>query len=140
VGAESTLHADARVESLADVRAFVEQACRQARMDSASCFDLKLAVDEACANIIAHGYRGRTGGSIRIACASDEDSVRVTIVDRGRPFAPADLPPADVTSDWKERPLGGLGWHLIRQSVDEIDYEPDPAGGNRLTLIKRSRK
>jgi len=134
------LHLDARAESPAAGRAFVEQACRRAGVDAASCFDLKLAVDEACANIIAHGYRGRSGGSIRIACASDEDSVRVTIVDRGRAFAPADLPAADVTSDWKERPLGGLGWHLIRQSVDEIDYEPDPAGGNRLTLVKRSRK
>ncbi len=138
--AETTLRVDARVESLAAVRAFVEEACRRAGADPTSCFDLKLAVDEACANIIAHGYRGRTGGSIRIACATDEDSVRVTIVDRGRAFAPAELPAADVTSDWEERPLGGLGWHLIRQSVDEIDYEPDPAGGNRLTLTKRSRK
>jgi anti-sigma regulatory factor (Ser/Thr protein kinase) len=138
--AEATLNVDARVESLAAVRAFVERACKLAGVDAASCFDLKLAVDEACANIIAHGYQGRTGGSIRIACASDEGSVRVTIVDRGRSFAPAELPEADVTSDWKQRPLGGLGWHLIRQSVDEIDYEPDPAGGNRLTLVKRSRK
>jgi anti-sigma regulatory factor (Ser/Thr protein kinase) len=140
VQAEAMLQVDARVESLAAVRAFVERACRLAGVDSSACFDLKLAVDEACANIIAHGYRGRSGGSIRIACASDEGSVRVTILDRGRPFAPAELPAADVTSDWKERPLGGLGWHLIRQSVDEIDYEPDPAGGNRLTLVKRSRK
>src|SRR5262245_9118814 len=138
--AEATLNVDARVESLAAVRAFVERACRLTGLDSGSCFDLKLAVDEACANIIDHGYKGRAGGSIRIGCASDENSVRVTIVDWGRAFAPAELPAADVTSDWKERPIGGLGWHLIQQSVDEIDYEPDPAGGNRLTLVKRSRK
>ena len=139
MASETTLHVDAKVESLAAVRAFVEQACRKAGTDPASCFDLKLAVDEACANIIAHGYKGRTGGSIRIVCAAAEGSVRVTIVDRGRSFAPAELPPADVTSGWEKRPIGGLGWHLIRQSVDEIDYEPDPAGGNRLTLVKRSR-
>ena len=138
--AEKTLRVDARVESLASVRAFVEDACRRAGADAASCFDLKLAVDEACANIIAHGYAGRPGGSIRIACAADDAAVRVTIVDRGRAFSPSELPEADVSSGWKERPLGGLGWHLIRQSVDEIDYAPDPAAGNRLTLTKRNRK
>lgn len=129
---------EARVENLAAVRAFVEEACRRAGADAATCFDLKLAVDEACANIIEHGYAGRPPGSIALACESDGDGVRVTIVDSGRAFAPSELPPADVASDWETRRVGGLGWHLIRKSVDAIDYGPDPAGGNRLTLLKRS--
>src|SRR5678815_2568903 len=112
----------AKVESLAAVRAFVEEACRRAGTDSTFAFDLKLAVDEACSNIIEHGYAGRPGGSIRLACETDEDAVRVTIVDHGRAFSPSELPAPDVTSEWEERPVGGLGWHLIRQSVDEIDY------------------
>jgi serine/threonine-protein kinase RsbW len=129
----------AKVESLAAVRAFVEEACRRAGTDSAFTFDLKLAVDEACTNIIEHGYAGRPGGSIRLACETGDDTVRITIVDHGRAFSPSELPAADVSSGWERRPVGGLGWHLIRQSVDEIDYVPDPAGGNRLTLVKRSR-
>jgi anti-sigma regulatory factor (Ser/Thr protein kinase) len=130
---------EAKVESLASVRAFVENACRRAGADARSCFDLKLAVDEACTNIIEHGYAGRPGGTIAVACEPTEDGLRVTIVDFGRGFAPSAVPAADVVSDWKERPLGGLGWHLIRSSVDEVDYVPDPASGNRLTLVKRSR-
>jgi serine/threonine-protein kinase RsbW len=129
---------EARVENLAAVRAFVEEACRRAGADAATCSELKLAVDEACANIIEHGYAGRPPGSIALACESVGDGVRVTIVDSGRAFAPSELPPADVTSDWETRRVGGLGWHLIRNSVDAIDYRPDPAGGNRLTLLKRS--
>ena len=129
---------EARVESLAAVRTLVEEACRRAGVVATSCFDLKLAVDEACSNIIDHGYAGRPGGSIRIFSESGEGAVRVTIVDYGRAFAPSDLPAADVSSEWSERRLGGLGWHFIRNSVDEIDYEPDPARGNRLTLVKRS--
>jgi serine/threonine-protein kinase RsbW len=129
----------ARLESLETVRAFVDEACRRAGADSAFCFDLKLAVDEACTNVIEHGYGGRPGGSIRIVCEAGNGEVRVTIVDHGRAFSPSELPPADTTSDWQQRPVGGLGWFLIRESVDEIDYEPDPAGGNRLTLVKRSR-
>jgi anti-sigma regulatory factor (Ser/Thr protein kinase) len=65
--------------------------------------------------------------------------MRVVIRDRGAAFDPGSVPAADVTSGWEDRPVGGLGWHLIRQSVDEIDYEREPSGGNRLTLVKRCR-
>jgi serine/threonine-protein kinase RsbW len=135
--AETTV--EARVESLAAVRVFVEDACRRAGADASACFDLKLAVDEACTNIIEHGYAGRPAGPIALSCEANGESVRVTIVDFGRAFAPSELPAPDVTSGWQERPVGGVGWHLIRKSVDAIDYVPDPAGGNRLTLVKRSR-
>lgn len=130
----------ARLESLETVRAFVEEACRRAGADASACFDLKLAVDEACTNIIEHGYAGRPGETIALACEIDGDGVRVTIVDRGRSFRPSELPPPDLSADWEERHIGGLGWHFIRKSVDEIDYGPDPSGGNRLTLVKRSHR
>lgn len=130
----------AHVESLAAIRAFVEEACRRAGAGASACFDLKLAVDEACTNIIEHGYAGRTDGSIALECEADGQSVRVAIVDRGRPFDPEQLPAPDLTAGWRERAVGGLGWHLIRSSVDEIDYGPNPGGGNRLTLVKRSHR
>jgi anti-sigma regulatory factor (Ser/Thr protein kinase) len=133
-----SLTVEARLDQLAGIRRFVEAACRSASLESSACFDLKLAVDEACTNIIEHGYDER-GGSISISCSADGDALRVTILDRGRAFDPADLPAADVTSAGEDRPIGGLGWHLIRRSVDEIDYGRDPSGGNRLTLVKRSR-
>jgi anti-sigma regulatory factor (Ser/Thr protein kinase) len=130
----------ARLESLEAVRVFVEEACRQAGADASACFGLKLAVDEACTNIIEHGYAGRPGETIALVCETDGDGLRVTIVDRGRAFRPSEVPPPDLSSSWDERRVGGLGWHFIRQSVDEIDYGPDPAGGNRLTLVKRSHR
>ncbi len=74
---------EARVESLAAVRAFVEEACRRAGAEASACFDLKLAVDEACTNIIEHGYAGQPAGSIALACEADGDGLRVTIVDSG---------------------------------------------------------
>ena len=129
----------ARVESLAAARAFIERACAEARADAEAACALKLAVDEACANIIEHGYAGRPGGSIAISCEDVDGALRVTIVDGGRAFSPEALPPPDTTSSWRERPIGGLGWHFLRSSVDVVDYAPDPAGGNRLTLVKRLR-
>lgn len=129
---------DARLDQLAEIRRFVEDACRKAGADPAACSGLKLAVDEACTNIVEHGYRG-AGGAIAVSFDSDGELVRVVICDRGAHFDPASVPAADLTSGLEERPIGGLGWHLIRESVDEIDYEREPSGGNRLTLVKRSR-
>lgn len=127
----------ARLESLAAARAFVRRAAAAARAGAEAVAALQLAVDEACNNIIEHGYAGRGDGTIDLSCEADAGSLRVTIVDHGRAFSPETIAPADTTSGWRERPLGGLGWHLIRSSVDDVDYRPDPAHGNRLTLVKR---
>ena len=137
--ARSGISVAARLESLAAIRAFVEEACRRAGAAPSDAFDLKLAVDEACTNVIEHGYRGRLDGTIALECEAGADAIRVTIVDRGRPFAPGEVAEPDLEADWQSRRIGGLGWHLIRKSVDEIHYAPDASGGNRLTLVKRSR-
>jgi anti-sigma regulatory factor (Ser/Thr protein kinase) len=64
--------------------------------------------------------------------------VRVTIVNFGRAFDPAAVSAPNLSVGWEDRVLGGLGWHLIRRSVDEVDYGPKPGGGKRLILVKRS--
>ncbi len=133
----SEISFSARVENLALARVFVERVGREAGADRSAVVALQLAVDEACNNVIEHGYAGRTDGVLAIECEADAESVRVTIVDHGRAFSPESIAPADTTSDWRERPIGGLGWHLIRRSVDDVDYRPDPSRGNRLTLVKR---
>jgi serine/threonine-protein kinase RsbW len=61
----------------------------------------------------------------------------VTIVDLARPFSPSQIPPPDLTSPWEERQVGGLGWHLIQEMMDEVTYHPNQQAGNRLTLRKR---
>ncbi len=66
---------------------------------------------------------------------ADADSVRVAITDTGRPFNPLEYPPPDLDKG-ADRPIGGLGIHLMRSSVDEVHYRPDPAG-NRLELVKK---
>ena len=127
------------LENLSVFRDFVESECGRAGADAAACSSLKLAVDEACTNIIVHGYAGGAPGSIRLEFEDDGERLRVTITDHGRAFSPETLPKVDPAADWPERPLGGLGWHLIRQSIDAFEYRPGEESGNRLTLVKRKR-
>ena len=95
-----------------------------------------LAVDVACTNIVEHGYAGREPGPIGISFDAEAGRIIVAITDRGRAFDPKDAPVPDLHSGWRERRVGGLGWHLVQQFVDEIHYDPDAGNGNRLTLVK----
>ena len=70
-----------------------------------------------------------------VAFECDGDRMTVIIRDDGRAFDPQSIAPPNLESRLDEREPGGLGWHLIRASVDEFRYESDSAG-NRLTLVR----
>jgi serine/threonine-protein kinase RsbW len=98
---------------------------------------LKLVVEEAVTNVVHHGYAGREPGDLTLGAELDGETVEVTLEDRGHAFDPADAPAADVVSELDARRVGGLGWHLIKELSERVDYAAgDPATGrpNRLTL------
>ena len=96
-----------------------------------------LAVDEALANVIVHGYQRREDGSIRVDIFRVGDhaataGIRIVIEDDGRTVDPATIRSRELADI---RP-GGLGVHIIREIMDQVTYEPRPSGGMRLTLVK----
>jgi serine/threonine-protein kinase RsbW len=124
-------------ENLARFLHFIEQACANIEAGDGVKYALRLAVEEVCTNLIRHGYRGRPAGPIEIEVHDERDRVTIVIRDRSPPFDPARAPPPDLTSDLEHRPIGGRGWHLVKQMIDEIDYVADTPSGNVLTLVKR---
>ncbi len=127
----------AELESLAVFRDFIEKVCKQHRsVDDQICYDLKLAVDEACTNIITHGYAGMNPGSIILSLEMAPNKAVVTITDFGHPFEPSEASLPDVEAGLKDRPMGGFGLFFIYQTMDEINYETTE-DGNRLTFIKQ---
>lgn len=127
----------AELESLAAFRDLIDAACeQQAGIDERIRYDLKLAVDEACTNVITHGYAGMNPGSIIFAVELDDRQAVMTITDFGRPFEPSEAPMPDVEAALADRPTGGFGLYFIYQTMDEVDYVTTE-DGNRLTLVKR---
>jgi serine/threonine-protein kinase RsbW len=116
-------------------RDFIQEACNQVGLDGENCFALQLSVDEACTNIITHGYAGLDPGSIIVTFQADDQKVTVTVSDFGHPFEPSDGPMPDVEAVLEDRPLGGFGLYFIYQSMDEVDYQTS-ADGNCLILTK----
>jgi len=46
----------------------------------------------------------------------------VEVEDDGRQFNPLELPEPDLEKKLEERPIGGLGIHLVRNLMDELEY------------------
>ncbi len=127
----------AEPESLSILREFIEKACKQhKRIDDHICYDLKLAVDEACTNIITHGYAGMNPGSIILSLEMAPNKVVVTITDFGHRFEPGEASAPDVAAGLEDLPMGGFGLFFIYQTMDEINYETTE-DGNHLTFIKQ---
>jgi anti-sigma regulatory factor (Ser/Thr protein kinase) len=126
----------ARAESLAGLLGFLDGAIAGAGLDGATANEFRLAAEEVCSNVIAHAYPDGAAGFVTLRLAREPAAFVVTVEDAGIPFDPAAAPAPRLDVDWEQRPLGGLGWHLVRQVMDEVRHEPLAGGGNRVTLVK----
>lgn len=114
---------------------FIEASCNEAGISADLCFDLMLALEEAASNVIEHGYKGR-GGDLGIVFRVADGTVTLELRDAARPFKPGKVGRPDGSVPLEDRPLGGLGLHLMHELMDEVHYETLP-DGNLLTMIKR---
>lgn len=126
----------AYLESLKDFRQFLKERCaRYPGVTDEVLYDLQLAVDEACTNIITHGYAGIDPGSIILDLEMDAGKLILSLTDFGHSFEPDNTPMPNVDAPIEERELGGFGLFFIQQSVDQVDYRVTE-DGNTMTLIK----
>lgn len=93
---------------------------------------IKLAVDEACSNVIKYAYRGDTTRKILIKFRIRRKGFEVVIEDSGVKAQP-ELIEGRSLSD--VRP-GGLGVHLIRRAFDVVAFDDRKKKGNRLVMVK----
>jgi sigma-B regulation protein RsbU (phosphoserine phosphatase) len=97
---------------------------------------LNLAIEEAVVNVMNYAYPAGTSGNVCIDIDTNEELLTVVITDSGTPFDPTGKKEVDITLSAEERPIGGLGIHLVRQLMDSVDYERIN-GKNVLTLTKK---
>ena len=126
----------AYLESLKDFREFIKEHCRGVpEVTDEVLYDVQLAVDEACTNIITHGYAEMDPGSVILDLEFEPDKLTLTLTDFGHSFEPGKAPVPDVAASIEERELGGFGLFFINQSMDQVDYRVTE-DGNSMILIK----
>jgi len=84
---------------------------------------LNLCLDELFNNIISHGYKDDDEHQIDVHIRLLHGELAVTIADDGIPFNPFRNDPPDTLLSVEERPIGGLGVHLVRNFMDRVAYE-----------------
>jgi serine/threonine-protein kinase RsbW len=128
----------AKMEALARVAAFVEDAGAAAEFDRHDRLRLTLVVEELFTNTVAHGHGGDSEGPIQIALEVQRGRVAVTYEDTGPPFDPvaiAQRPDASATLDAPEEwPLGKLGLILLARLTTNLEYRY-AEGRNRISLV-----
>jgi len=127
-----------RLEDLATICEFVGQAAKQAGASKRATFDIQLAVDEACTNIIEHAYGGN-GGEICLRCECDGNDFEVVIRDHGRPFDPRAVRAPDLKAELDKRQEGGLGVYFMRCLMDEVCFRFDHQG-NEVRMVKHLKE
>lgn len=137
--ARAKMSVTSEMKNLTAVSDFVTEFARRQRICEDDTFALQTAIDEACANVVDHAYRGKPDGKMQIECALSDGQVTVTIVDHGIPFDPRSVPRPDVSAPLQKRQEGGLGLYLMERLMDSVKFEFDPAKGNRLTMKKKVR-
>ena len=105
------------------LNAFVEEVCRDTGFDEDTVAKIKVAVEEAVVNVMKYAYPEGQSGDVTIEAASNDLRLKFTIIDSGKPFDPTVQTAVDTTLPAKEREIGGLGIHIIRQNMDSINYE-----------------
>jgi anti-sigma regulatory factor (Ser/Thr protein kinase) len=99
-------------------------------------YGVNVALDEILTNVISYGYSGETVHEIAVRLAVHEDEFIAEITDDARPFNPLAAPPAEVEGPLSERQIGGLGIHLARTFMNEMEYRREHEK-NILIMKKR---
>ncbi|MDQ1301263.1 MAG: hypothetical protein QG637_1184 [Chloroflexota bacterium] len=115
---------------------FIEAACAQANIDPAARFDILMAVDEACSNVFEHAYCCQAG-AVALSFETRDGDLVIIVRDHGQAFNPAGVPAPDMRLSLEERPIGGLGLHLMRRLMDDVSFSFSPEQGNGLVMTKR---
>ena len=98
-----------------------------------TAYNIQLAIQEICANIVDHAYDDRESGRIEVTLAVSDRPFGLTVDlrDTGRPFDASKV----VTPDLENGQVRGYGLYLMKQLLDEVSYHSEP-GHNRWRLVK----
>ncbi|HEU4335102.1 MAG TPA: SpoIIE family protein phosphatase [Candidatus Eisenbacteria bacterium] len=123
---------------LAEIRDFVQEAGEKLLIPNKVLANTKLAVDEACTNVVKHGYKG-SAGEIDITIVGNGREFSIELRDTGKSFDLRNVKSPDLKMYVETRRKGGLGVFLMNQLMDEVRYSGG-TDGNTLTMSKRLGK
>jgi serine/threonine-protein kinase RsbW len=122
---------DARPQNLALIRLALAGVAANAGASREVVSDLKLAVTEACTNVIQHAYGGdATAGEIVVRYTAERGMLAIEVEDTGSGFE------LDAAGGRGRNGGGGNGLMIIRVLTDELSVS-STGSGTRVAFVKR---
>jgi serine/threonine-protein kinase RsbW len=104
----------ARAENVAVVRHAFGGFAEALSVDEQTLADIKLAITEACTNVVIHAYEDDEDGSLEVDASIDDRRLTVVIRDEGRGIVPR-----------PDSPGLGLGLPLIATLAESLELGKD---------------
>ena len=111
------------IEQIPKLSEFIDSICEKFCIDMETTMSLNLALEEAVVNVMSYAYPEGTIGDVDIEVVKGPQYLDFIISDSGKPFDPTTKEDPDTNLSVEERPIGGLGIHIIRQIMDSVHYE-----------------
>ena len=96
---------------------------------------LNVVFDELLNNVISYAFDDDDKHLIDISVAMTDRRLVISISDDGIPFNAFGHDPPDTDLPLEDRTEGGLGIHIVRNLMDQINYQR-AIGRNTVTLVK----
>jgi serine/threonine-protein kinase RsbW len=113
----------ARPENVAVIRHVLGAFAEALRLPPGLIEDMRLAITEACTNVVRHAYHDGEPGPIDVVIRPGGERLDLVVTDRGRGIGPS----PDVSGP-------GLGLPLIAALADSVDFRHAPSRGSRLSM------
>jgi anti-sigma regulatory factor (Ser/Thr protein kinase) len=113
----------ARPENVAVVRHVLGAFAEALDLPDTVIEDMRLAVTEACTNVVRHAYAGVEPGTIDILIRPVDDMLQIVVSDTGRGIGPS----PDTAGP-------GLGLPLIAALAHSVEIDHAPSAGSRLAM------
>lgn len=130
-----TITIPASTEYLTRVRRFVSGYAGKAGFSEAEIEEIRLAVDEACTNVIKHAYKNDGTKTIQISLGLKENQLIISLLDSGSTFDPGTYSNPDLQDRVRKKKRGGMGIYLIRKFMDKVEYR-QKGSQNELWMTK----
>jgi anti-sigma regulatory factor (Ser/Thr protein kinase) len=100
-------------------------------------FNVNLALDEVITNIIRYAHDDdHREHPIVVRLALEPGMLTAQVEDDGRAFNPLEAPTPDLNASIEERPIGGLGIHLVRSMMNSVEYRRED--GRNVLIMKKN--
>ena len=122
------------ISSLTDIFAFLDEQLSGVRLTSADHYAVHFVVEELFTNMVKYGTASSLDVSVDLEIRERTLVLRLIDHDVDR-FDPNFAPVVDPTTPLTDRRIGGLGIHLVKQMVHDLQY--DYTGRcSTITIIK----